>query len=56
MPEELQNLAAEVAELRQLRDRVRAWSDTADRLLILEDQALPVSVRKLLAEIAAVNP
>lgn len=47
-------LAEEMAELRKLRDDVRTWSNTADRLLILEDQALPVSVRKLLTEIAGV--
>lgn len=54
MSDELQNMAPEIAELRLLRDQVRTWSNTADRLLILEDQALPVSVRKLLTEIAGV--
>ncbi len=39
-------------ELQALREDIRRWSDTADRLLILEDQGMPWNVRRLLREIA----
>lgn len=54
MSGELSDMAREVAELRKLRDRVRDWSDTADRLLILDGSDLSTALRRLLIELREV--
>lgn len=45
----------ELNRLRDLESRTRSLSDDADRLLILEYQALPVAVRKLLERVRELN-
>ncbi len=52
MTEDMIYAAEQVAKAKRLEALILRWSDEADRLLMTEDRAIPVSVRKLLNEIA----
>lgn len=45
-------MSEEQKEAADLKQDVRRWSDTADRLLMLEDQHMSMALRRLLREIA----
>lgn len=52
MSEGMKEAAELAAKAKRLESLILRWSDEADRLMIVDDQAIPESTRKLLREIA----
>ena len=56
MSEDMQAAAEQAAKAKRLEALILRWSDEADRLMIVDDQAIPERTRKLLGEIAGYRP